>query len=444
MPLLFTLIVVLCLALAAQFFVLRRYRRQLKAQQESSRREEELISGLRTRLSQAQRLEAVGIYAGSIIHNLNNLLSVILGHIRLVESASETGADDREELQKAMAAGHIAGDLLADLSKFYRQADLGRKPTALLPVVRDTVKLLADILPTTISLKTDLQPCGPVLASLTGIQQVLMNLCSNAAQAMSQNQGEILVSLNEEVVARPVDALPRKLTPGSYVRLRVKDNGRGMDQKSLEKILNSYYGDNPASENPGLGLATVCRLVDSMHGVAIPHSQAGSGSTFSIYFPLIAWSIPPVDDPLELPADDPAILEISTSDKNDSVRILLVDDEEMVAEVLSRGLRRLGHHVTTVTDSRRALEIFARKSRDFDVVITDQIMPHMSGVRLVRELETIRPGMPVILTTGFRDSYHERQAREAGVREFILKPCSHLDLAQAIARLGLRRLEGHA
>ncbi len=400
------------------------------------------IHSLQSRLAQAQRLEAVGIFAGSIIHNLNNLLSVILGHTRLASDAPELADETRTELRKAMDAGRVAGDLLADLSRFYRRADLGRKPTDLLPIVRDTVKLLSDILPSAITIEADLQPCGPVLASSTGVQQVLMNLCSNAAQAMQHGQGRIQVTLREEVVPQPLQAVPRQLEAGSYVRLGVKDNGRGMDQASLERILESYYGDHPVDEDLGLGLATVCRLMDHMQGVAIPSTKTGRGTTFGIYFPLIAWSVPDVDDPLALPEDEKEAIPPSL--KVAPVRILLVDDEEMVAEVLSRGLRRLGHEVTTVTDSRKALEIFARRPREFDVVITDQIMPHMSGVRLVRELQKVRSGVPVILTTGFQDSYHERQAREVGVRDFVLKPCSHLDLAQAVSRLELGRLEGRA
>ncbi len=444
MPWLIIIIACLVLALVAQFFLLHRYRQKLHRLDASNQQDLDLISGLRTRLNQAQRLEAVGIYAGSIIHNLNNLLSVIIGHTRLAQNTPGLNIASREELQKAMAAGHVAGDLVADLSNFYRQADLGRKPTALLPIVRDTVKLLGDILPATINIKTDLEPCGPVLASLTGVQQVLMNLCSNAAQTMHQNQGEILVALHEEIIARPQEAMPHQLVPGSYVCLRIKDNGRGMDQDSLARILNSYYTDQPNGENTGLGLATVGRLIQDMQGFAIPKTHTGSGTTFSIYFPLIAWTIQDPPDPLELPEIESLVETGAGGQKKDAVRVLLVDDEEMVAEVLARGLRRLGHQVTAVTDSREALDVFARDPMAFDVIITDQIMPHMSGVRLVREMEKVRSGMPVILTTGFRDSYHERQAREAGVQEFILKPCSHLDLGQAISRLELSRLEGHA
>ncbi len=435
-------ILVLCLAIGVQFALLRRYRRRLGDLDESERKTQAMVASLRSRLSQAQRLEAVGTYAGSITHNLNNLLSVILGHTRLTAGMVGLPPEAREELQGAMDAGHVAADLLADLGKFYGQADLGRKPTDLLPVVRDTVKLLADILPSTISITSDLKACGPVLISTTGIQQVLMNLCSNAAKAMLQNQGKIHITLHEEIVARPLHALPHELEVGSYAKLSIRDNGRGMDQENLERVLGSYYGDHPASEKPGLGLATVCRLMSHMQGVAIPHSQTGSGTTFNIYFPLIAWSIPAANVPLDLPAQDAA--DTAIANRETPRRILLVDDDEMVAEILSRGLRRLGHMVTTVTDSRQALETFAQDPRAWDLVITDQIMPHMSGVRLAREMGKVRPGIPIILTTGFQDSFHERQAREAGISAFVLKPCSHLDLSRTISHLRLPLLESRA
>ncbi len=434
--------IILGAVVAIQFVRWHRLRARNRELESRLREREEQVHGLQSRLARAQRLEAVGVFAGSIIHNLNNLLSVILGHTRLASGVADLAPAARTELQNVMDAGRMAGDLLADLGRFYSQADLGRKPTDLTPIVRDTVKLLDDILPANIALEADLQPCGPVLASATGVQQVLMNLCSIAAETMHQDQGRIHVTLREEVIPHSVPAVPRPLEAGSYVRLVVKDNGRGMDQESLDRILGSYYGKQPAEEDPGLGLATVCRLMDHMQGVTIPRSKVGAGTTFSIYFPLIAWTVTQANDPLALPDDDETAL--SGAFKVDPMRVLLVDDEELVAEVLSRGLQRLGHHVTTLTDSRAALETFARAPGDFDVVITDQIMPHMSGVRLVREMQKVRPGVPVILTTGFHDSFHERQAREAGVRDFVLKPCSHLDLAQAIARLDLKRLEGRA
>lgn len=462
-PVLFIVLIVAtagALALAVLQFALAR--RSFRIQQELKRElmaRDTQIERLQARLGQAHRMEAVGVFAGSIIHNLNNLLAVILGHTRLASQSAPGESRSREEMGKVLQAGQVAGDLVRDLSDFYRQADLARRPVDLQPVVRDTLKLLRDIVPRSIQIAADLEPCGPVLASPTGVQQVLMNLCSNSVKAMLRSQGKLTVTLREETVDRRQRALPRDLEPGTYVRLTVQDDGRGMDRRTLDRIYSAFYAEDTGAVRPGLGLATVCRILEHHDGVTIPQSAPGDGTTFSIYFPLIAWSVETAEEPLTVPQDAvssaAAPLPVAAGEQEAAagptavpgagaiaLRILLVDDEEMVADVMARGLARIGHLVTATTDARQALEWFTADPGRFDVVVTDQIMPHMSGVRLTREIRALRPDVPVVLTTGFRDSFHEQQAREAGVREFILKPCSHRDLADLLDRLAVRRMEG--
>lgn len=448
-----------------QFALTRRsLRKQRELKRELQARETQL-ERLKVRLGQAHRMEAVGVFAGSIIHNLNNLLAVILGHARLAAQASPAESRGREEIAKVLQAGQVAGDLVRDLSDFYRQADLARRPIDLQPVVRDTLKLLRDIVPRPIEIAADLNPVGQVLASPTGVQQVLMNLCSNSVKAMLRSQGKLTITLREDTVEHRQRAMPHDLEPGTYVRLSVQDDGRGMDRQTQDRIFAAFYAEDSGAVRAGLGLATVCRILQQHDGVTIPQSAPGAGTTFSIYFPLIAWSVesapgatpgatpgvpeaplaaltpagtglaPPADVTADVPDADPAA-------GGSPLRILLVDDEEMVADVMAQGLSRLGHQVTATTDARQALAWFTAEPGKFDVVVTDQIMPHMSGVRLTREIRALRPDIPVVLTTGFRDSFHEQQAREAGVREFILKPCSHRDLADLLSRLAARRMEG--
>jgi len=267
-----------------------------------------------------------------------------------------------------------------------------------------------------------------------------MNLCN--PPTTPERRGRIHVSLREEIVAGGRKARPHPLASGSYVRLTVRDSRPGLDHAELERILDTYYDDGPGFEQPGLGLATVSRFIEHAGAAAVSEPDGAQGTAFSIYFPLIAWSVVEDGPDLEMPESDMAPPEDLA--QAPPVRILLVEDEELVADVLARGLRVLGHAVTVAVDGRRALEVFRGAPRAFDVVITDQIMPHMSGVRLARQLRTEREGLPVILVSGFHDSYQEAQAREAGIREFVSKPCSHLDLARAIGRLGLGRLEGRA
>lgn len=415
-------------------------------------------------LVQARRMEAVGILAGSIVHNLNNLLAVILGHTRMAINSADQGSPLREDLERVTKAGHMASDLVQEISDFYRQADQAHKPTDLVPVVRDTLKLLQDILPPTVEIRQQLpQRCGPVMASATGVQQILMNLFSNSVHAIHRRQGIIEVSLSEEKIEDWRKAFPQELGPGSYVKLRVSDNGRGMDAATLDRIFTSYFSASERGRGMGIGLSTVHRILLDHDGVTIPHSAPGRGTSFDIFFPLIAWRVEqPSAPPLTLVpgVETPLAGKVSTPEaavaaeapttagatneaaSGAGITVLLVDDQDMVAQVTTRGLQRQGFRVITHTDSRRALDEFIQAPETFDVVVTDQIMPNMSGVRLTKKIHGVRPDIPVILVTGFRDSFNEQQAREAGVTEFLLKPASHRDLTNLIRRVLLRRMEG--
>ncbi len=422
------------------------------------------IDQLRNQLNQAQRMEAVGILAGSIVHNLNNLMAVILGHTRMAMHDVKPDSTAHEELERVVNAGHMVSDLVSEISDFYRQADQARKPSSLAPIIHDTLKLLRDILPPTVKINETLDPdCGPVLATTTGVQQVLMNLCTNSMQAMYRSQGTLDVSLEKARVDDWHKAQPMDLGPGSYAKLTVRDNGRGMENDTLDQIFESYFTKNKNGNPMGIGLSTVYRILEDHDGVAIANSQVGQGTCFDIYFPLIAWGVNMQDDHSkveEVEAASPALAVVQGSFNGAKevqaivprkgaptpgtarATILLVDDQEMVANVLTRGLQHLGFRVIKHTDSRRALADFLQTPDIFDVLVTDQIMPHMSGVHLTRKIHAVRNDLPVILTTGFRDSFNEQQARDAGVTEFLLKPASHRDMADLIERVMLRHMKG--
>lgn len=425
---------------------------------------EDLLQG-KNQLTQARRMEAVGILAGSIVHNLNNLLAVILGHTRMAMHELPQKSSSQEELERVVKAGHMASDLVNEISDFYRQADQARKPTNLVPVIHDTLKMLRDILPSSVQIHENLATkSGPVMASATGVQQILMNLCSNAVQAIDSDGGLIEVSLQEEKVDSWHRAVPQDLGPGTYAKLTVRDNGRGMAPEVLERIFESYFTETGDAHQMGIGLSTVKRILDDHDSVSIPQSVEGQGTRFDIYFPMIAWGVPqPAIPEAESTRRQPgqifslengqrlnghgvaeSNLSVAAEAETAAPRatVLLVDDEEMVAQVVTKGLRRLGFRVIMHTDSRKALADFVETPDIFDIVITDQIMPHMSGVMLTRKIHDLREDIPVILITGFRDSFNEQQAREAGVQDFVIKPTSHRDLADFIDRALLRRMKG--
>ena len=445
-------------ALAVIVIMWQNRRNMLKKLQELDDRSERHT----VQLTQAQRFEAVGIMASSIVHNLNNLMSVILGHTRMALHDLPSNSSAQNELDQVVKAGHLAADLLSEISDFSRKAELAHKPTDLASTVRDTLKFMRDIFPSTIQIIEDIPDRSePVMASATGVQQVLMNLVSNSVQAIGKSPGLVEVTLKSCVIEHWHKASPQDLGPGSYLKLTVRDDGCGIDTDTLERIIGAYFETPPDTSSLGLGLNTVFRILGEHDGVTIPSSQSGKGTSFDIYFPKIAWrvvdgatqkaaeitqeAIEPESSPLHLAKsaeNQPIIPFNELAVGEEKATILLVDDEEMVARVTTIGLQRLGYRVIKHLDSRTALADFVQTPEVFDVVITDQIMPHMSGVRLARKIHGVRPNIPVILMTGFRDSFNEQKALEAGISQIVLKPTSHRDLSEMVEKVRLLKNEG--
>lgn len=413
---------------------IREWRRSRRTSQRVQRRNAEL-ERLRQQLLDARRLEAVGVLAGGIVNNLNNLLSAMLGSARLASHEAALPSPARQELDRLLKAGHQAAEMVRELGDFYRDADQARRPQDLLPVVRDTVKLLQDIVPSTVDVRAELRPCGPVLATRAGVQQAIMSLGSGAVRVLGPGGGRVTVSLSEHRLDEPRPAQPEHLAAGAYARLR----------------LEIQPGESGADASAEPELSALCQQLGDQAGVTLLPVGANGSQGCEIWFPLIAWrvatdqetAITRLPQAVRAPvAPEPAEAELPAVNGPPRATILLVDDEEMVAQVLARGLRRLGYRVVTHLDSRTALADFTQTPDVFDIVITDQIMPQMSGVRLAQRIHEVRPGIPVALCTGFRDSFNEQQAREAGVADFILKPTSHRALAAVVDRHVLKRMEG--
>ncbi len=420
---------------AAVFLYVRERRRTRQSGLRIARRNAE-IERLRQQLLDARRLEAVGVLAGGIVNNLNNLLSAMLGSARLAGHETELPAAARQELDRLLKAGHQAAELVRELGDFYRDADQARRPQDLLPVARDTVKLLQDIVPTTVSVRADLHQCGPVLATRAGVQQTIMSLGSAAVQALGSAGGRVTIRLDEQRLEAGQPAFGTSLAPGAYARL-------SFEVQAAERDQDLAIDDAT--------LAALCNQVED-HGTLVLTGDGRRGrQACEVWFPLIAWrvvaggdtAITTVSRAPAVPVEpEPVAPEAPAGAGPPRATILLVDDEEMVAQVLARGLRRLGYRVITHLDARTALTDFTQTPQLFDIVITDQIMPQMSGVRLAQKIHEVRPDIPVALCTGFRDSFNEQQAREAGVADFILKPTSHRALAAVVDRHVLKRMEG--
>jgi CheY-like chemotaxis protein len=260
------------------------------------------------------------------------------------------------------------------------------------------------------------------MADPTQIHQVLINLCINAAHAMREGEGVLEVNLADmELGAEDAARFP-DLKPGSYVRLTVSDTGHGMDRSVIERIFDPFFTTKQRGKGTGMGLAVVHGIVKSCGGAITVDSEPEKGSTFHVLFPSTKTEAPPQTRPAEpLPTG--------------KERILLVDDEEVVVESLQMLLKRCGYEVVARMDGLGALEVFRAEPDKFDVVLTDQTMPHMAGKELAQELIRIRPDIPIILFTGFSEQITEEEARAIGIREYAMKPFVMYDMARTIRKV---------
>jgi two-component system cell cycle sensor histidine kinase/response regulator CckA len=427
---------------------------------------------MRWHLQRAQRMEALGILSGSIMHNLNNLLSVVIGQARMARDDVSADSPAWERLGQVVQAGEAAAELTREVDGYQSQSDHERGPVRLQPVVRATVKLLRDILPDTVQIETSLDPdCGPVLASTTQVQQVLMSLCSNSYHAMYRRRGRITVSVSRVELDEPRAAEPRTIDPGVYVQLSVADNGRGMDPETLKHIFEPYFSSRGARRGAGLGLTMVSRLLAANEGATVASSLPGHGTRFDIYFPLIARGVratPAHLSVVEAPAaagpapetvtdespayEAPAIAAVGDaagSETNGSrpARILLVEDDTMVADTVQTCLRRAGMLVTAHTDGAAAVAAFAAEPGAYDLLLTDQFMRGLDGREVIAEARRYRPRLPVVLMSGHPDGLRTDENARLGISATLAKPFTPaelLDVARQAMRSALKAREGQA
>ena len=371
-------------------------------------------------LRQSQKLEAVGTLAGGIAHDFNNILSAIIGFTELTLMELEEDSPLRQNLDHVYQAGTRARDMVKQILAFSRQSDSERKPISVIPIVKEALKMLRASLPATIDIRTALdQTVGIIEADATQLHQVLMNLCTNSSHAMREEGGVLEVRVASERFAQKKDCPHADLRPGGYVRLSVRDTGHGIAPENLVRIFDPYFSTKEISEGTGLGLAVVQGIVKAHQGAITVSSEPGEGTTFDIYLPQITAK-----------ADMKPKKTSTFATGNEE--ILLVDDEQALVEIGKQLLSRLGYRAQTRTSSVEAFELFQNDPGRFDLVISDMTMPNMTGDKLAREILAIRPDMPIILCTGYSDRLTESQAREMGVKAFIMKPLVISDLSATI------------
>ncbi|MGB8958438.1 MAG: PAS domain S-box protein [Candidatus Aminicenantales bacterium] len=377
---------------------------------------------LQQHLRQVQKLEALGTLAGGIAHDFNNILNPIFISTELLLLESSLDPSDRRQLEITLKAAERGRDLVRQIIAFSRQKEKDRKPSKAGPVVREAVRFLQVSLPSTVEIRADIgAERDVVLGDQAQIHQIVMNLCNNAAYAMREKGGILTVSLAGADVDPDLAAQVPGLKPGAYLRLTVSDTGTGMTPEVKERAFDPFFTTKRPGEGSGMGLAVVDGIVRDYGGAITVVSVEGKGSTFTVYLPLVA-------------SEEPSSQAAPDGPPRGSERILLLDDELVQVQSVRAMLRRLGYEVVALTDGQEALTRFQSDPQAFDLLITDQTMPHLTGVKLAKEVLAIRPDLPIILCTGFSEAVDANEARALGIREFLMKPYSVRDMAETVRR----------
>jgi PAS domain S-box-containing protein len=378
---------------------------------------------LRIRLRQAQKMETIGTLAGGIAHDFNNILYPIIGYSEMTLDDLPRDSTARSNLEQVLKASFRAKELVKQILAFSRQGDSERIAVNLQHIIRESLQFLRATLPSTVEVRQHIDnTCRPVLADAGQIHQVMMNLCINAYQSMSEKGGTLEVRLKETAFV-PQDSLGYPdMKPGTYLKLSISDTGHGMDSKVMERIFDPYFTTKEIGKGTGLGLSVVHGIVKSHKGHIAVYSEPDKGSVFHIYLPLI---------------EDKADTKIISKEAipGGKERILLADDEIQIIEMMTYVLENLGYTISARTSSLEALEIFSSSPQSFDLVITDMTMPNMTGLELSEELMRIRPDIPILLCTGFSERVTEEKIKEAGIRELLMKPAPVKEIADAVRRI---------
>lgn len=380
---------------------------------------------LEQQFQQVQKMEAIGTLAGGIAHDFNNILTAILGYADMTLEDLPKKSIQYKNLDAILKAGLRAKDLVTQILTFSRQAEHELKPVRIDLIVKEAIKFLRASLPNTVEIKQFLDLDNSyVLASPTQIHQVVMNLCTNAYHALPSVGGKIELRLEYQNVGDNHSNNEMELPKGSYIKLSVSDNGHGINRETKQRIFDPFFTTKKVGEGTGLGLSVVHGIVNSLNGQITVESEEEEGSTFYIY-------LPKVNDSTSCQEANP----VSNVSSVGAEHILYIDDEKPITEMGEQMLKRLGYSVTVENSSIEALELFKSNPNHFDLVLTDNIMPDLSGTKLARKLLDIRKDLPIILITGFSENLDAEKIEKIGIRNYIAKPIVTAELANAIRKV---------
>jgi len=374
-------------------------------------------------LRQIQKREALGTLAGGIAHDFNNILMPITINTELALFDTPEGSPLRQYLQLVLNAAKRGKDLVNQIITFSRQKEQERKPVKISPIIKEAIKFLRSALPKNIEIHESIETeSDTIQADPTQIHQVLMNLSNNATYAMRENGGILGVRLTSIEVDSDMAAQYTALRQGPYLKLTVSDTGCGMTQEVMGRVFDPFFTTKRPGEGTGMGLAVVHGIIKNHNGAVTVYSEIEKGTTFNVFLPRVQY---------EVKSENVSLESIPTGKE----KILLIDDEEVQLQSIQHMLERLGYSVIAKRDSGEALNNFRAKPEAFDLVITDQTMPKMTGEKLAESILRIRPDIPIILCTGFSEVVDADKAKAMGIREFVMKPFTVKEMAETIRKV---------
>ncbi len=373
-------------------------------------------------MRQTQKMTAIGELAGGVSHDFNNILTAILGYVALCMNSVEEDDKVYGYLKEIVKAGDRATKLVRQILMFSRQEEQGFHSVALPSILRDSLSMVQTTINPCISVETDIaEQCGSVFGDTTQIQQIMVNLCTNAVHALGKEPGTLSVSLKQvELLGKKHDERVVDLDPGLYACVTVEDTGSGMPPEIMERIFEPYYTTKKKGEGTGFGLSIVHGIVRKHRGYIAVESELGVGSTFSLYLPLL----------IETAEEERQAIDLSTPEGFG--RLLFVDDDDLVLSMGCEILESFGYSVLTATNGARALEIFQRDPDGFDALISDYSMPEMNGHELISECLLLKPSLPAILCSGYMEKVDGESLSELGHAAFIPKPLDWRELSRIL------------
>lgn len=386
------------------------------------RRAEDALRQNEKVLRQAQKMEAIGTLAGGIAHDFNNILTPIIGYTEMAMMTLPPEDPIQTNLDEVLKASHRAKDLVKQILTFSRQTEHEIKPIRLIPLVKEVTQLLHGSVLPTIELRLTIQTERDIVkADPTQMHQVIMNLCTNAIHAMKDKGGTLEIGVRQLLINSRTHGPLARLRFGTYIEIMVRDSGHGMDRAVQDRIFEPFFTTKRSGEGTGMGLAVVHGIIAALQGTITVESEVGKGTTFHVVLPLLEQAAEQADT-------------TAAQIPHGTERILFVDDEIGITTMASQMLTSLGYKVVTCMRPSDAITIFREDPSQFDLIITDQIMPGMTGMDLIQEIHALCPGIPSLICTGFSRNVDDQDLLQAGVKEVLMKPLILRQLAEAIRR----------